>query len=160
MNDSKGSVVVGDQGAADVPAELVVVPDRRGEGEQALGDPGADAGDGAAAVAFQVELAFQGVVDRFDDLAQRFEEAFAGSGRFAPAGGPEQGDPGLVEFGFERGAVVVLVADQDLPGLSGQAGGAGEDVGQGVAFVGFGAGQRPADRQPVHGADQMQPQSP
>jgi len=64
MIDSKGSVVVvGDQGADDRLAGVVVVPDRCGQGEQALQDPNADAVDGAPAVVFQVELAFEGVVD-------------------------------------------------------------------------------------------------
>ena len=71
------------------------MPDRGGEGEDALGDAGADAGDGAAAVAFEVELAFEGVVDRFDDLAQRFEEPLTGAGLLAFAGGPQQVDAGV-----------------------------------------------------------------
>jgi hypothetical protein len=79
-------VVVGDQGSADVVAELVVLPDGCGEGQDALGDTGTDAGDGAAAVAFEVELALEGVVDRFDDLAQRLEELLAGAGLLALAG--------------------------------------------------------------------------
>jgi hypothetical protein len=39
------------------------VPDRCGQGEDALQDPYGDAGDGAAAVVFEVELAFEGLVD-------------------------------------------------------------------------------------------------
>src|SRR5690349_23151332 len=63
-----GSVVVGDQGAFVISADLPVVPDGGGHGEQALGDAGAEASSGAAAVAFEVELALEGVVDRFDPL--------------------------------------------------------------------------------------------
>jgi hypothetical protein len=37
-------------------------------------------------VAFEVELALEGVVDRFDDLAQRLEELLAGAGLLALAG--------------------------------------------------------------------------
>jgi len=44
------------------------VPDGGGQGENALQDPGQDSGGGVPAVAFEVELAFEGVVDRFDDL--------------------------------------------------------------------------------------------
>ena len=60
---SKGSVVVGDQRAHDGLAGGVVVPDGGGQGEDALQDADGDAVDGAPAVAFEVELAFEGVVD-------------------------------------------------------------------------------------------------
>jgi hypothetical protein len=43
-----------------------------------------------AAVGFEVELAFEGVVDRFDGLAQWFEEPGAGAFGFALAGRAEQ----------------------------------------------------------------------
>ena len=73
MSNSKGSlVVVGEERAHRAFAELLVVPDRRGEGEETLQDPGCDTAPGSPAVLFEVELAFQGVVDRFDDLAERF----------------------------------------------------------------------------------------
>jgi hypothetical protein len=52
-------VVVGDQGAQDRLAGLVVVPDRGGEGQQPLQHPDGDALDGAAAVALQVKLALR-----------------------------------------------------------------------------------------------------
>ena len=94
MTDSKGSVVVGDQGAANGQAEGVVVPDRGGHGEDPLGHAGAHAGDGASAVGFEVELAFEGVVDRLDDLAQRLEELFPGAGLLAFTGGAQQLDAG------------------------------------------------------------------
>jgi hypothetical protein len=45
------------------------VPDRGGQREDALGDAGADPGHGLPAVTLQVELAFEGGVDRLDDLA-------------------------------------------------------------------------------------------
>jgi hypothetical protein len=45
------------------------VPDGGGEREHALCDACAHAGDGPTAVVFEVELAFEGVVDRLDDLA-------------------------------------------------------------------------------------------
>ena len=94
MNDSKGSVVVRDRGAADLGADAVVVPDYGGEREDALGYPCADAGEGASAVCFQVELALEGVVDRLDDLTQGFEELFSGAGPLALAGRAQQIDPG------------------------------------------------------------------
>jgi hypothetical protein len=55
------------------------VPDDGGEGEHALPDADDDAGGGVAAVGLEVELALEGVVDRFDDLPQRFEEPGASS---------------------------------------------------------------------------------
>jgi hypothetical protein len=54
------------------------VPDRCGQGEEALADAGADAGEAAAFVAFEVELSFEGVEDGLDDLAQWFEELLPG----------------------------------------------------------------------------------
>jgi hypothetical protein len=50
-------VVVGDQGAQDRLAGLVVVPDGGGQGQQSLQHPDGDALNGPPAVAFQVELA-------------------------------------------------------------------------------------------------------
>ena len=52
-------------------AGSVVVPDRGGEGEHALQDADPGAAGSVTAVAFEVELAFEGLADRFDDLAQR-----------------------------------------------------------------------------------------
>jgi hypothetical protein len=43
-----------------------------------LADAGADAGEAAAFVAFEVELSFEGVEDGLDDLAQWFEELLPG----------------------------------------------------------------------------------
>lgn len=62
------------------------MPDRGGQSEDASGDAGGDSGDGAAVVVFEVELALEGVVDRFDDLAQGFEEPLAAAGFFVSAG--------------------------------------------------------------------------
>jgi len=56
MINSKGSVVVGDQGPLDGLPGAVVVPDRGGEGEDALQDADEHARRGAPAVAFAVEL--------------------------------------------------------------------------------------------------------
>jgi len=68
MNDSEGSaVVVGDEGAQDGLVGVVVVPDRGGEREQALQDAREDALVGASTVAFEIELAFEGVIDRLDE---------------------------------------------------------------------------------------------
>jgi hypothetical protein len=71
-------------------------------------------------VGFEVELAFEGVVDRLDDLAHRFEEAGPGSFGFAFAGWAQQGDPESGQGLFELAAVVVLVRDQCLRPAGGQ----------------------------------------
>ena len=63
-----GSVVVGGQRPFGGLAGRPVVPDGCGHGQQALGDTGVEAFGGAAAVAFEVELALEGVVDRLDPL--------------------------------------------------------------------------------------------
>ena len=67
------SVVVGGQGSGGGLVGGSVVPDGGGEGEDALGDAGGDAVDGACAVSFEVELAFEGVEDRLDQLSEGFE---------------------------------------------------------------------------------------
>jgi hypothetical protein len=72
---------------------------------------------GVAAVAFEVELAFEGVVDRFDNLAQRSEEPGLRTLRLAAAGGPQQAVAVVGERGLELAAVVVLVCDDDLPSV-------------------------------------------
>ncbi len=58
------SVIVSGQGAVDRCAGVVVVPDRGGEGEDALQDADQDSGGGVAAVAFEVELGFERLIDR------------------------------------------------------------------------------------------------
>jgi hypothetical protein len=69
------------------------VPDGGGEGEDALEDTCGDSGDGASAVAFEVELGLEGVVDRFDDLPQWLEEALSGTGFFSLAAGRSRSIP-------------------------------------------------------------------
>jgi hypothetical protein len=83
-------MVVGHERAQDWLAGSVVVPDRRGQGKDTLEDSGHDAGRGVPAVALEVELAFEGVVDRFDDLAQRLEEPGSGPAGLALAGRAQQ----------------------------------------------------------------------
>ena len=73
-------MVVGGQRAGDGLAGGPVVPDRGGHREEALPDPDADAVDAAAAVQLQVELPFQGVEDRFDELADRLSRCSPGCG--------------------------------------------------------------------------------
>jgi hypothetical protein len=65
------------------------VPDRGGEGQQSLGDTSGHTGKAATAVQFKVELAFQGVVDRLDELSDGGEQVLSGS-RWAVAIGRAQ----------------------------------------------------------------------
>ncbi|MFG2511262.1 hypothetical protein [Streptomyces sp. NPDC048584] len=53
--------------------------DRHGQREDALSDADGDALEGAAAVLFQVELAFEGVVHRLDQLPSRFSRDCLGA---------------------------------------------------------------------------------
>jgi hypothetical protein len=57
---------------------VAVVPDGGGQGEDALADAGLDSCWGSGSVAFEVELAFEGVVDGLDELSDRFEQVFVG----------------------------------------------------------------------------------
>src|SRR5216683_1835610 len=106
---SKASVIVGEQGALDGLAGLVVVPDGGGQGEDALQDADQDSGGSLPAVPLEVELALECVVDRLDDLAQRLEELGAGPFGLALAGRAQQARPGAGEGGLEVATVVVLV---------------------------------------------------
>ena len=69
---------------------MVVVPDRRGQGQNALQDAHHDSGGRVPAVAIEVELALEGLIDRFDGLAQRLEQVRAGAFVFALAGRVQQ----------------------------------------------------------------------
>ena len=159
MITSKGSVVVGDQGpgGAGLLGGLVV-PDGCCEGEESWQYARGDAGAGAAAVAFEAELGFEGPVDRFDDLAQRAQEPPPGPGRLCFGGGADERDAGGVELVLEPGSPVALVGDegQAPPGDPG----VGDHVQTGVALVGFGPGERVGHRQPRRRCDEVQAQAP
>src|SRR5258708_36392434 len=114
-----GSVVIGDQRPGDGSPGLVVVPYGGGQGQDELGDADGDAFEGPAAVGFEVELALEGVVDRFDQLADRFEQRLAVAGGLVLAGGPQQGDAGGGQVGFGLAPGEALVGDEDQPGPGG-----------------------------------------
>ena len=63
------SVVVGHERAQDWLAGSVVVPDRGGQGQDALQNADDDTLGRVPAVPFEVQLAFECLVDRLDDLA-------------------------------------------------------------------------------------------
>jgi hypothetical protein len=115
MIDSKGSVIVGDQGSKGGLAGVVVVPDRGRKGEDALQDPNPHATRGVTAMALQVELAFERLVHRLDQLPQRPEQPRTGPLGLALAGRSQQPHSQLGEDVFQLTAVVVLVGQQDLP---------------------------------------------
>jgi hypothetical protein len=87
----------------------------------------------------------------------RFEQVRVGPLGFAFACRAQQGHAGLCQVVFEGSSVVVLVADQGLPGpLGQQIGLVVEDGQQCLAFVGLGAGECERDRQPAQCGDQVQ----
>jgi hypothetical protein len=113
-------VVVGDQRPRYRLADAVVVPDHRGQRQDPLEHAHHHACRGVPAVAFEIELAFEGLVDRLDDLPQGLEQLGAGPGLLIPAGGAQQahtqvGQPGLEQAAvivLEQAAVIVLVSDE------------------------------------------------
>jgi hypothetical protein len=62
------------------------MPDGGGHREDALGDPDGGALEGPPTMGFEVQLALEGVVDRFDQLADRFKQRLAGPGGLVLAG--------------------------------------------------------------------------
>src|SRR3954468_4798443 len=91
----QGSVIVGGEAAGDGGADVVVVPDGCGEGQDALPDADADSLGGMPAVLFEVELALEGVVDRLDHLPEGFEELRSRPVGLALAGRAQQSHPGV-----------------------------------------------------------------
>ena len=120
-----------------------------------------DALGGAAAVAFQVKLALEGLVDRFDDLAQRLEELRPGAPGLALADRAQQRQVTLGELVLEVAAEVVLVPDQGLPGPAATRSGSASSMPSRTSRSSALAPARAnSDRQPVQGAHQVQPQAP
>jgi hypothetical protein len=139
----------------------VVVPDRGGQREDALHDAGYDTSGCAPSVPFEVKLSLEGLVDRFDDLSQRLEQGCARPFPFTFTGRPQQLESMLGRFAFETTAEVVLVADESLSGALWQKlAFGGQEVKEGLAFVGLGPGQGEGDGQARKGADQAQAQAP
>src|SRR6266545_967268 len=114
MINSKGSVVVGGERSQSRLVSVFVVPDGGGEGEDALEDAGGDAAVCSSAVFFEVELAFEGVVHRLDDLAQRFEESGTGAWSFVLECGSQQPGAAFGEERLELATRVALVGDHGL----------------------------------------------
>ena len=98
-----------------------------------LGDACYDSWFGASAVAFEMKMGFEGVVDRLDDLTERFEEPGTRSGLFFFGGRSNEGHACLVEILLEGGAAVPFVGHRGLT-LPGHAT-VGEHPQTGVTFV-------------------------
>ena len=111
-----GSVVIGDQRPGDWGAGLVVVPDGCGHGQDALRDPDRYSLEGPPGVGFEDGLAFEGVVDRLDQLADGLEQRLVVPGGLVRAGGPQQRDAAGGEIGFGLAAGEALVGDEDQAG--------------------------------------------
>src|SRR5829696_4623682 len=106
-------MVVGDQAALVVDAELPVEPDPGGQGEQPLGDPDPQPLRSVGAMAFQPELVVEGVEGALDPLAeaaQRPEPV-----RLVTAVGPDQHRAELAELLGEGPAGQALVGGDDYP---------------------------------------------
>jgi hypothetical protein len=110
------SVIECGQRPQDGGAGLVVVPDRGGHREDALGDTHGDALEGATAVLFQVQLALEGVVDRLDQLSHRLQQGLALAAFLPFEGQPEQLDALEGEIGLELLGGETLVRDDQQAG--------------------------------------------
>src|SRR5918998_2628276 len=147
------SVVVMDEAAVPAASELVVA-DCGGQSEESDRDSGHEAGHRVRAMALQRELAFEGVDDRFDPLADRAEPAEAT--RLVFAIGPQQSAAHLLDHRFEVAAGEPLVS-QDRATVDREA---LEDLRGDLAFADVGASKLKADRHPVGCADEHEPKSP
>src|SRR5262245_3499961 len=106
--------VVGDQGALVWLAEFPVPPDPGGQGEQPLGDPDVHTGQGAPAMLLQRQLAFEGVEQALDPLANPTQRPLAAG--FSLAVRAQQPRAILAHQLLELPTSEALVADQQQPG--------------------------------------------
>ena len=112
-------------------------------------DSHGDALAGAAAVVFEAELGFEGVVHRFDDLSQSSQLGRAWATPLVAAGWADQFDTVVGESALELRRGVSLVGDDDLTVAAGEEAEFGfEHVDGDVAFIDFRVGQSEDDRQP------------
>ena len=115
-----------------------------GHGQQPLGDPGVQALGGPAAVAFQVELAFEGVVDRLDPLPDPADRAVPGCLVLAVGADQVQPEPGGDQV-LELAAGEPLVADEGQAGPQrAGAGGVGQQLRGDLALAELGSARHQA----------------
>src|SRR5487761_1907592 len=154
MSSSAGSDrVVGE--SAGWAAEAVVERDGGGEREEACSDAGAEAVQGAGAVAFEGEQAFAGLEDRLDPLADRGE--MRPTRGFVFAAGPN--DRGVKAGGgvLEVAAGVAFVADHEQVPVALTAFQQGEAD---VALGGFRGREQECPRSAVQGEQAVQAEAP
>jgi hypothetical protein len=135
-------------------ADVVVVDESGGDGEQPERDTDADSCDGAAAVAFERELALAGPEHGLDPLADGTERA--GAAIFITAVGAQKA-------GAEAGQMLLeLLAGEALVGDYGVAlqRDAFEHLGRDLAFRDVGWRQLEGDRHAVGCAQQIEPEAP
>jgi hypothetical protein len=135
------------------------VPDRGGHGQDALVDAGGDAAQGACAVVFEAELAFQRIDDGFDALADRGEVAVPAG--FVAAVRAHEGQVQVAGLAVELGAGEAFVTDHDSLGRDPVVvAGLFEQFRGDLAFAEFRVGQGPGDRHAVQSGEQVQLQAP
>src|SRR5918996_2039121 len=135
-------------------ADLPVVPEAGGEGQQAQADPGAETGEGAGAVALEAELAFAGPEDRFDPLADVPERAVAA--RLVLAVGAQKGCPPLGDEALEVLTREAFVCDEHVAGERHSL----EQLFGDLALGGVGGCELEGDRGAVSSAHQVEPEAP
>src|SRR5664280_1068290 len=162
MTNSKGSsVVIGDERAQDGLLAVMVVPDGSSESKQSLQHPGHDALGSVSSVSFQVELAFQGFVDRLDELPEGLQEPRTGSRSLAFLGRSDESCALAGKEALELGAGVALVGQDDLARpMAEQIGVDLEEVPGHLPLVDLGIGQCEGNRKASWRTDQVQSQSP
>jgi hypothetical protein len=153
-------MVIGDQRPGDRGAGFVV-PDAGGHGQDVLSNGDGGSVECVAAVGFEVELALEGVVGRFGQLADRPEQRLAVPDGLVIAGRPQLGDVagGHACHGFAVDEALAGDEGEARPG-SGELGLGLEHGGQHFTFTNLRAGQRPQDGNADQGADQVQAQPP
>src|SRR5437899_1341024 len=159
MSDSErllvDSVVVGNQGTLLGSVDPPVPPDARSECQQPLGHPCHDSTWSAGAMLFEGELAFEGVDDALDPLADRAERALAR--RLILAVGAEQSRTQLRDSGCQEAVGEAFVADDDLAFRD--CASVKESLSH-LSLSQLGIGQAPVDHQAVGSREQVELEAP
>lgn len=99
-------------------AGVEVVPDRSGQGQHALGDADGDVLDALATMAFEIERAFESVVDRLEQLAHLLGVAVRRRGRARACGGAQQCVTVLGQVALEGAPGEPLSVISEIPACS------------------------------------------